>query len=76
MAQSKELDKIEEKIIGLQTSLNQLKEDKKAFDRLDKDKGIFEKAITGEKEKLETEQTELDKAIAAKKLVESGRRNQ
>jgi exonuclease SbcC len=67
----KELSKIEEKISGLQTSLNQLKEDKKAFDRLDKDKGILEKAVVSEKEKLKTEQTELDKAIAAKKLTES-----
>jgi len=67
----KELSKIEEKISGLQTSLNQLKEDKKAFDRLDKDKGILEKAVASEKEKLKTEQTELDKAIAAKKLTES-----
>ena len=67
----KELSKIEEKISGLQTSLNQLKEDKKAFDRLDKEKGILEKAVASEKEKLETEQTELDKATAAKKLTES-----
>lgn len=67
----KELTKIEEKISGLQTSLNQLKEDKKAFDRLDKDKGILEKAVASEQEKLKTEQTELDKATAAKKLTES-----
>ena len=67
----KELSKIEEKISGLQTSLNQLKEDKVAFDRLDKNKGILEKAVASEKEKLETEQTELDKAIAARKLTES-----
>lgn len=66
-----ELTKIEEKISVLQTSLNQLKENKKAFDRLDKEKGILEKAVASEKEKLETEQTELDKAITAKKLIES-----
>ena len=66
----KELSKIEEKINALQTSLNQLKENKKAFDRLDKEKGILEKTIASEKEKLETEQTELDKATAAKKLTE------
>jgi exonuclease SbcC len=67
----KELSKIEEKISGLQTSLDQLKEDKKAFDRFDKEKGILEKAVASEQEKLETEQTELDKATAAKKLTES-----
>jgi len=67
----KELSKIEEAISGLQTSLNQLKEDKKAFDRLDKEKGILEKAVASEQEKLETEQTELNKATAAKKLTES-----
>ena len=67
----KELTKIEEKISGLQTSLNQLKEDKKAFDRLNKDKAILEKVVASEQEKLKTEQTELDKATAAKKLTES-----
>jgi len=67
----KELSKIEEKISALHTSLNQLKEDKKVFDRLDKDKGILEKAVASEKEKLKTEQTELDKSTAAKKLTES-----
>jgi exonuclease SbcC len=67
----KELTKIEEKISGLQTSLDQLKEDKKVFDRLDKERGILEKAVVSEKEKLETEQTELGKATAAKKLTES-----
>jgi exonuclease SbcC len=65
----KELSKIEEEISGLQTSLDQLKEDKKAFDRFDKEKGILEKAVASEQEKLETEQTELDKATAAKKLT-------
>jgi exonuclease SbcC len=70
-SKEEELDKIEEKITGLQASLNQLKEDKKAFDRLDKDKGILEKAVASGKEKLETEQTELNKAIGAKKLIES-----
>ena len=67
----KELSKIEEAISGLQTSLDQLKEDKKVFDRLDKEKGILEKAVASEQEKLETERTELDKATAAKKLTES-----
>jgi exonuclease SbcC len=67
----KELSKIEDKISALQTSLNQLKENKKIFDRLDKEKGILEKAVASEKEKLETEQTELDKATAAKKLTDS-----
>lgn len=67
----KELSKIDEKISALHTSLNQLKENKKVFDGLDKEKGILEKAVTSEKEKLKTEQTELDKATAAKKLTES-----
>ena len=67
----KELRKIEEKISSLQASLNQLKENKKAFDRLDKEKSILEKAVANEREKLETQQTELDKAVAAKKLVAS-----
>jgi exonuclease SbcC len=69
-SKGKELSKIEEKISSLQTNLNQLKENKKVFDRLDKEKGILEKAVASEQEKLETEQTELDKATAAKKLTE------
>lgn len=71
VSQKKELRKIEEKIISLQISLDKLKEDKKVFDRLDKEKGILEKAVAHDKEKLKTEQTELDNATAAKKLVES-----
>jgi len=67
----KELSKIEEKISALQTTLNQLKDNKKVFDKLDKEKGILEKAVASEKEKLKTGQTELDKATAAKKLIES-----
>jgi exonuclease SbcC len=69
-SKGKELSKIEEKISALQTNLNQLKENKKVFDRRDKEKGILEKAVVSEQEKLETEQTELDKATAAKKLTE------
>ncbi|MGB9134715.1 MAG: AAA family ATPase [Candidatus Bathyarchaeia archaeon] len=71
VSQKKELRKIEEKIISLQAILDKLKEDKKAFDILDKEKSILEKAVEHGKEKLETEQAELDNAIAAKKLVES-----
>jgi exonuclease SbcC len=70
-SKEKELSKIEEKIRGLQTDLNQLKEDKKLFDRLDRDKSILERDLESEKEKLETDQAELDKTIRAKKLTES-----
>ena len=67
----KQLRRIEEKISNLQKSLNQLKEDKKIFDRLDKEKGILEKGVANDKEKLETQQAELDKAVVAKKLMVS-----
>lgn len=67
----KELRNIEEKINNLQTSLNQLKEAKKVFDRLDKEKSNLEKAVADDKEKLETQQAELNRAIAAKKLTKS-----
>ena len=70
-SQKKELHKIEEKITSLQTTVDKLKEDKKAFDKLDKEKSILEEALASDKAKLETEKAEHAKAVAAKKLVET-----
>jgi exonuclease SbcC len=67
----KELTSIEDKISSLQTSLDQLQEAKRAFDNLDKEKSILEKAVADDKEKLETQQVELNRATAAKLLTKS-----
>jgi len=65
------LRKIEKKANDLQTILNRLKEDKKAFDKLDKEKGILEKTVEDDKDQLGREQAELDNSVAAEKTVES-----
>jgi exonuclease SbcC len=67
----KELQEIEKRINALQTLLDQLKERKKTFDRLDKEKGLIEKTIENDTEKLKKEQAELDKAASAEEKTRS-----
>lgn len=68
-SKKKELHEIEKRISDLQVLLDQLKKSKKTFDRLDKEKGVFEKDIENEKEKLAKEKTELDNAIKAEEKI-------
>lgn len=70
-SKKKELHEAEKRINDLQALLDQLKESKKTFDKLDKEKGVFEKDIENEKEKLAKEKTELDKAVKAEEKIES-----
>jgi len=67
----KELREIENKIKGLKEILDKLKVDKKEFERLDKEKDILSQGIENDKEKLQKEQTEFDKAVKAEENVKS-----
>lgn len=66
-----ELQKAEGRIAELQTLLEQLKEDKKSFDKLDKEKSSLEKDVENDERKLEKEQTELDRSVKAEEKVRS-----
>jgi exonuclease SbcC len=63
----KALQEVEKRIDALQTLLDQLKESKKTFDRLDKEKSIVEKAIDNDRKRLTEAETELDKVLEAEK---------
>lgn len=67
----KELKETEDAIKTLKEILDKLKVDKKEFDRLDKEKGILSHAIETDKEKLQREQIELDKAVKAEENIKS-----
>jgi len=66
----KELREIENKIRGLKEILDKLKVGKKEFDRLDKEEGVLNEGIENDKEKLQREQIELDRAVKAEEDVE------
>jgi exonuclease SbcC len=66
-----ELDEIELKIRDLKALLEKLKEDKKSFDRLDKQKGILEKQIEGDTESLNNRRSEFEEAVKSEKKVKS-----
>lgn len=68
-SKKKELQQVENRISGLQTLLDQLKESKRAFDKLDKEKSVIEKAVENDKEKLGREQGELDEAMKAEEKI-------
>ncbi|MBX5321082.1 AAA family ATPase [Candidatus Bathyarchaeota archaeon A05DMB-3] len=67
----KELREIENKIRGLREVLDKLKVDKKEFDRLDKEKSILNQGTNNDKEKLQKEQSELDKTVKAEENVKN-----
>jgi len=69
-SRKKDLQEVEKRISALQTLLDQLKENKKTFDKLDKDKSITEKAIENDKKRLTEVKTELEKALEAEKKTE------
>ena len=66
-----ELSKIDDQISSLQSILIRLEGDKKEFGRLDREKGILEQSIEHDKENLLAEQAELERAVAAGKIIES-----
>jgi exonuclease SbcC len=70
-ANKKELKEIERRINSLQTLLDQMTERKKTFDKLDKEKGLIEKTVENDTEKLKKEQAELDKAKSAEEKTKS-----
>lgn len=67
----KELRETENTIKTLKEILDKLEIDKKEFDRLDKEKGILNQGINNDKEKLQKEQNELDKAVKAEENVKN-----
>ena len=70
-AKHEELREIEKSIRGLQTLLDQLKESKKSFGRLDKERSVIEKDVENAKEKLKNEQIEVDTAVRAEERIKS-----
>lgn len=60
-----ELQEAEKRIAALQTLLDQLKENKKTFDKLDKQKSIIEENIKNDKKRLDKEQAVLEEAVQA-----------
>lgn len=70
-AKHEELREIEKSIRGLQTLLDQLKESKKTFGRLDKERSVIEKDVENAKEKLKNEQIEVDTAVRAEERIKS-----
>jgi exonuclease SbcC len=66
-----ELYEVDNKISNLETLLASLKEDKKRFEKLDKEKKILEKDVENDKDKLKKEQSELDNSIKAEEKVKS-----
>jgi exonuclease SbcC len=67
-SESLELD---ETIKGLRTVLDQLKESKKSFDKLDRQKGDLEKGIENDTKRLNEEREELDEAVKSEEKVRS-----
>ena len=67
----KELSEVEKQKSSLRIILDQLKEDKKQFDKLDKEKGILGKGIEADREKLRREEAELDGAVKAEEVIKS-----
>jgi len=67
----KELRETENTIKTLKEILDKLEIDKKEFDRLDKEKSILNQGINNDKEKLQKEQNELDKAVKAEENVKN-----
>jgi exonuclease SbcC len=65
----KELAGIEVELEYLHTGLDELREKKKEFDKLDKQKGIFEGNIANLEKALKREEDELAKAAAAEEVV-------
>ena len=65
----RELREIENKIRSLKEILDKLKVDKKEFDKFDKEKNILQQRIETDKETLQKEKTELDKAIKAEENI-------
>ncbi|HJX02392.1 MAG TPA: AAA family ATPase, partial [Candidatus Bathyarchaeia archaeon] len=70
-AKNEELREIEKSISGLQTLLDQLKESKKMFGRLDKERSVIEKDVENAQEKLKNEQIEVDTAVRAEERIKS-----
>ena len=70
-AKHEELREIEKSIRGLQTLLDQLKESKKTFGRLDKERSVIEKDVENAQEKLKNEQIEVDTAVRAEERIKS-----
>jgi exonuclease SbcC len=70
-ARQVELQEIEKSITGLQTLLDQLKESKKTFGKLDKERSVIEKDAENAKEKLKNEQIEVDTAVMAEERIKS-----
>jgi exonuclease SbcC len=70
-AKNEELREIEKSISGLQTLLDQLKESKKTFGRLDKERSVIEKDVENAQEKLKNEQIEVDTAVRAEERIKS-----
>jgi exonuclease SbcC len=66
-----ELYEIDTRISDLETLLASLKEDKKRYEKLDKEKRILEKDVENDKDKLKKEQSELDNSIKAEEKVQS-----
>lgn len=66
-----ELYEVDTRISDLETLLASLKEDKKRFEKLDKEKKILEKDVENDKDKLMKEQSELDNSIKAEEKVQS-----
>jgi exonuclease SbcC len=64
-----DLKEIEKNIAGFQTLLDQMKESKKTFGRLDKERSVLEKDVENTKEKLKNEQIEVDTAVRAEERV-------
>ena len=66
-----ELYEVDNEISNLETLLASLKEHKKIFEKLDKEKKILEKDVENDKDKLKKEQSELDNSIMAEEKVRS-----
>jgi exonuclease SbcC len=68
-SKKKELQEVEKRINALQRLLDQLKESKKTFDRLDKEKDVIGKAIDNDRKRLIEAEAELGKALEAEKKI-------
>ncbi len=70
-AKKLELQEVEKSLSGLQIFLDQLNENKKTFDTLDKDRSVIEKDAENAREKLKKEQIEVDTAVRAEERIKS-----
>lgn len=66
-----EIGELDSKIESFRALLERLKEDKKSFDKLDKQKGIVESEIEADKESLNDKKGELEEAIRSEQKVKS-----